>query len=209
MNENGGPVPGLWHAILAVQAEAPKLKRDKTATVRTQKGDYSYSYTDLEAINDALGPILQKHKLVWATMPSGTQAVPTLAYVLHHVPSGQQIAGELPLFLAKQDSQSHGSGITYARRYAKVAVLDLVADEDDDGQAASTPAHRESRSDGSPVVDFRDRAKGLTDGAINVARQQIGLPRLPDGQVWRSLVNIPAERADEFKAALDAVKAAS
>ena len=48
----------------------------------------------------------------------------------------------MPLYLPEHPtSQTLGSAITYARRYALTAVLNLVADEDDDGQAAtSAPA---------------------------------------------------------------------
>jgi hypothetical protein len=35
------------------------------------------------------------------------------------------------------DSQKLGSAITYARRYNKLALLDIVADEDDDGNAST------------------------------------------------------------------------
>lgn len=46
----------------------------------------------------------------------------------------------MPLVLQKQDPQGQGSGITYARRYAAMAILGLVADEDDDGNAATRPS---------------------------------------------------------------------
>lgn len=37
----------------------------------------------------------------------------------------------------KNDPQAHGSATSYAKRYAYMAVLGLVADEDDDGNKAS------------------------------------------------------------------------
>jgi hypothetical protein len=40
----------------------------------------------------------------------------------------------MKLLLSKIDPQGQGSGVTYARRYALVSVLNLVADDDDDGQ---------------------------------------------------------------------------
>ena len=36
----------------------------------------------------------------------------------------------------KEDAQAQGSAITYARRYALMSMLGLVADTDDDGEAA-------------------------------------------------------------------------
>jgi hypothetical protein len=46
----------------------------------------------------------------------------------------------MPLLLSKNDAQGMGSAITYARRYALCAVLNLVADDDDDGARASRRA---------------------------------------------------------------------
>jgi hypothetical protein len=43
----------------------------------------------------------------------------------------------MPLLLTKEDPQGQGSAITYARRYALCAVLNLVGDDDDDGNGAS------------------------------------------------------------------------
>ena len=118
-------------------------------------------------------------------MPTGTHEQPKLAYVLAHVATGVQINGEMPLF-GVDSSQSHGSAITYGRRYAKVAVLDLIADEDDDGAAASARDSGRSGADpGRDTVDMRDRAKGLQDAAINAARESVGLPRLD--KPWGSL----------------------
>lgn len=198
--------PGLAAAILAVQSEAPTLPKDKTATVATAKGQYSYSYTDLGTIVEKLGPILRRQGLVWSAFPTIADGAPALRYRLLHVPTGESDQDTMPLLLAKDDSQGMGSAITYARRYALVAVLNLIADEDDDGQTAAPYQHRESRAAPPGGTDLRDRAKGLDDAAINAAREAVGLPKLE--RPWGSLVNIPAEKADAFQRALDAARAA-
>lgn len=51
--------------------------------------------------------------------------------------SGEWIQSELCLPLAKRDPQGVGSAITYGRRYGLAAIIGIVADEDDDGNAAS------------------------------------------------------------------------
>ena len=51
--------------------------------------------------------------------------------------SGEWISGELLLPLTKADAQGVGSAITYGRRYGLAAIVGIVADEDDDGNAAS------------------------------------------------------------------------
>lgn len=207
-DDNGGP-SGLHAALLAAKAEIPPLPKNESATVQTRTGgSYTYRYASLGDTKKAVDPILAKHQLLWRTFPGGTHEKPMLAYAMTHVPTGQQETGDMPIF-GIDTSQAHGSGITYGRRYAIWAYLDLVGDEDDDGQQASTARHRESRASdpGRDVIDLRDKAKGLNDAAINAARQSIGLPKLD--KPWGSLMNIPAEMAAEFEAALEAAKAAT
>jgi hypothetical protein len=62
---------------------------------------------------------------------------PVLGYRLQHAQSGEKVGGVMPLLLTKQDPQGLGSALTYARRYSLCAVLNLVADDDDDGNTAS------------------------------------------------------------------------
>jgi hypothetical protein len=121
----------LWAALLAFKAEAPSLPKDKT------NPHYRSKYTPLDTIAEKIDPLLTKHGLVWAALPGHDQGRPTLNYTLAHAPSGEVMSGEMPLLLDRENSQGVGSALTYARRYCKVAVLDLVADEDDDGNAAS------------------------------------------------------------------------
>lgn len=128
------PVTGLLAAMLAVQTEAPALPKDAT------NPHFRSKYVSLGAIVETIGPLLAKHDLVWSTKPSydETSGEPTLKYKLAHSPSREVEEGEMKLLLAKPDAQGQGSAITYARRYALVSILNLVADDDDDGHAATT-----------------------------------------------------------------------
>jgi hypothetical protein len=139
MTESAGN--GLLAAVVAVQRAAGTITKDKTATVRTDKGTYTYAYASLDTILDTLRPLLARNKLAWLTYPSRDEdGQPVLRYQLAHAPTGESLTGSMPLLLAKTDSQAMGSAITYARRYALCAVLNLVVDEDDDAQAASNPS---------------------------------------------------------------------
>lgn len=123
----------LLGALLAVQAEAPTLPKDKT------NPHYQSKYTPLDTIVERIGPILNKHGLVWITLPGRDEhGDPALHYRLAHAATGEAITGTMPLLLSKADPQGMGSGLTYARRYSICAVLNLVADDDDDGHIAST-----------------------------------------------------------------------
>ena len=50
--------------------------------------------------------------------------------------SGEWIKDTLSLRPAKDDAQGAGSAITYARRYSLASLVGVVADEDDDAEAA-------------------------------------------------------------------------
>ena len=50
------------------------------------------------------------------------------------------------LVMSRDDAQGYGSAMTYARRYAIMGMLGLVADADDDGNAASKPPPSRSKA---------------------------------------------------------------
>ena len=126
--------PGtLLEAILAVQAEVGPIAKDAINPAFKSK------YTTLGTIVETVGPILNKYGLVWLTFPERNDNGPTLRYQLAHVASKETTGGVMPLLLTKQDPQGLGSALTYARRYSLCAVLNLVADDDDDGNAGSAP----------------------------------------------------------------------
>lgn len=130
---------GLLGAILAVQGEAPTLAKNAT------NPHFKSKYTPLDTIVETIGPILYRHKLVWMTLPGrDDRGEPALTYRLAHAPTGEVLEGSMPLLLSKNDAQGMGSAITYARRYALCAVLNLVADDDDDGARATKQASRPS-----------------------------------------------------------------
>jgi hypothetical protein len=133
--------------MLAVQGEAPTLPKDAT------NPHYKSKYTPLDTIVERIGPILNKHGLVWSTLPGRDEhGDPALTYRLSHAPTGEVLEGTMPLLLSKQDAQGQGSAITYARRYALCAVLNLVADDDDDGQRAAAGQSGQASHGGGDVA---------------------------------------------------------
>lgn len=128
-----GRIP-LLRAIAAVQAEMPILRKTETANV----GKFAYKYIPLEDIWATLQPILAKHGLAVTNTMDGA----ILKAHVFHVETGESISCGFPID-PKLPPQSLGSAYTYARRYAICALLQIVADKDDDGAAAmdaATPA---------------------------------------------------------------------
>ena len=127
MNEH----KNLAEALCAFQKECPTLPKDAT------NPHFRSKFTPLDTMVETVAPLLSKHGLSWSAFPCFAQdGSPALRYVLRHV-SGEVESEVMPLLATKADPQGMGSAITYARRYSLAAVLNLVADADDDGNAAS------------------------------------------------------------------------
>lgn len=100
---------------------------------------FKSKYADLATIMLASQPVLTKHGLAVVQLPDNLEGRPALTTILMHS-SGQSVQATVPLILTKEDPQGVGSAITYARRYGYAAALQIVIDEDDDGNRASAPS---------------------------------------------------------------------
>lgn len=122
-------------ALAELQTKLPEITKSKTAHVRSDKGNYSYTYADLATVTRALLPVMGALGLSFSARPTLTEDGRfVLAYKLLHT-SGENEVGEYPLPNGGTP-QAVGSAITYARRYALCAVTGAVAEEDDDGAKA-------------------------------------------------------------------------
>lgn len=122
-------IADLASALSAAQGEMPQPP--KTAT----NPFFKSKYADLSSVLATALPVLAKHDLAVSQLVAGDEERSTLTTILMHA-SGQYIHSTMPLFLKDQTPQGQGSAITYARRYAFMAILGMVGDEDDDGNAA-------------------------------------------------------------------------
>jgi hypothetical protein len=138
--EDAAPKKTIYTALLAFQADCPVLIKDKKAEIVSKRtgGKFSYKFIPLPNIMETIQPLLSKHGLLWTSYPSQNDKGPSLRYVLGYGATGEAVGGEMPLILGKEpDSRAHGSALSYARRQSLEAVLNLVAQTDDDGARAS------------------------------------------------------------------------
>lgn len=78
---------------------------------------------------------------------------------LTHLESGQYMISVSPVAHKDNDPQSQGSGITYMKRYAYVAMLDLLVDTDDDGNlAAGLGKAAEKKKEVEKAIALLDKA---------------------------------------------------
>lgn len=120
-------------ALIKAQSEMSDAK--KTA----QNPFLKKSYADLNAIREAVIPVLNENKIaVLQPMVEINGEIYIKTLLLHE--SGESIESLTKVVVSKQnDAQSQGSGITYARRYGLQSLLNVGA-VDDDGIKASAPA---------------------------------------------------------------------
>jgi hypothetical protein len=100
---------------------------------------FKSSYADLNSVWDSCRDLLAANGLAVIQTTAPVEHAVIVETTLAHT-SGEWISGELMLPLTKQDAQGVGSAITYGRRYGLAAIVGIVADVDDDGNAASRPA---------------------------------------------------------------------
>ena len=124
----------LAAALVALQAELPRIAKSETANVVTQKGTYSYTYADLSSISAQILPLLSKHGLSFIAAPTFDGDRFVLRCTLLHQ-SGQREDAVYPL-PSSGTPQAIGSAITYGRRYCLCAMTGLAPEDDDDGAAA-------------------------------------------------------------------------
>jgi ERF superfamily len=128
----------LAEALLALQSDLPTVAKRQTARVESQKGGYSYKYAGLQAVTAAILPRLNALGLVFTARPTLVDGRPVLTAELWHAPTGERLTAEYPLTVAANaPAQAIGSAISYGRRYCLTAMVGVVAEDDDDGRAAS------------------------------------------------------------------------
>lgn len=115
----------LLPALISAQSKFPPIPKDGF------NPHFKSRFSTLKAVQRATQPVLAAHDLTVVQFPSTIDGKPGLTTWLAHK-SGQYIADEAVLSMAKVDPQAQGSAITYLRRYAWSSILGLVTDEDDD-----------------------------------------------------------------------------
>lgn len=160
-------------ALVAFQAEMPTVAKSKSATVRSDKGNYSYTYAGLAEVSHAALPVLSKHGLAFSCVPEILERGPVLTGILLHT-SGESLRGSLPLATGGTPQQT-GSALTYARRYLFGCMTGLITDDDDDGQLAARkpPAKKAERVKATPADDPWQDAPAKEPGDRQVTADQL------------------------------------
>lgn len=170
----------LMQALLFVQEKVGVIEKSAA------NPHFKSKYAPLDAIWQRATKVCAEEGIV-VTQPATGRGVWTIIY---HVPSGQWMASyfELPLVappVKVKDAQGKvvgtepgqvtpqivGSVTSYARRYAYLSALGLVAgEEDDDGNASSVPAQE------APKAGLRERKEAAYKRLRGIITHETAIP---------------------------------
>jgi len=127
--EQSQEINELTKALSVVQGNLKSARKD------AENPFFHSRYADLSTVWEVCRKPLSENGLAVIQVNDVWGESIVLETMLTHT-SGQWVRGRLLISPAKVDPQGIGSAMTYARRYALSALLGIVADEDDDGEAA-------------------------------------------------------------------------
>lgn len=157
-----------------------RFRKAAPAIIKNADGQRS-KYANLQHVLDSIQEPLESSGLVLTQWPVGESELLTH---LHHTTSDEWMEGTMTL-PSGSTSQDQGSAITYGRRYALAAILQLkIENEDDDGDAASrkrqpkpSPAEKarkaaDKAADSKPYKEIVDEIIGLKEKLRDVEPQK-------------------------------------
>jgi hypothetical protein len=147
-------VKNIAAALIGFQKEVGVINKESTNPFFKSK------YADLATILKAIHQPLLNNGLTILQFPEGEHGLTTR---LLHI-SGEWMESTYYMHPVKTSPQDAGSAITYQRRYAIGAILNLNIDEDDDGNKSSQPV----QANGVQVTDkpWLNEGTKQFDGAV-------------------------------------------
>lgn len=192
------PQHAFAEALVKAQGEVKAAVKDVTNAAFGTKSKYA----DLGSVWEAVKPALQANGFaVTQTTDFDADGIWLITTLLHI--SGEKLSGRYPLKPVKQDPQGYGSAMTYARRYCLAAMLGVVADEDDDGNAASAPAAkrasqpRQEASTGDPEQEDQDVNEGVKNWVDQAKARIAKCKSLPELWDWQDTNKPAMERLEK------------
>lgn len=153
-------------AMVKAQASMKPAVKDATNPAFRSK------YADLAAVWDACrGPLTANGLTVWQDVTTEADGIAVRTRLVHT--SGQWVEfGPLVVPLSKHDAHGVGSATSYGKRYGLSAAVGIVAEDDDDGNAAAQNA-KPAAAKAAPKKPFnydawRDALAAAADNGLAV-----------------------------------------
>ena len=173
----------LAKALIAVQhTQQPAIKDRENPFAKSR-------YATLNSVMDSCRDALLTNG-IWVTQYPVPAEAGHLGLVtkLTHAESGQWQSSLLVMPLPKADPQGYGSAMTYARRYALSALLGMVTEDDDDGEAASRDTSAKPRTARQPRQ--KEEGSAATAHGQPVPHTE-SRPTPPDKALHPALASLP------------------
>lgn len=168
-------------AFSAMQPTLPTIAEN--GTILNSAGKAQSTYAEWEDINDAIGPILFEHGFTLSFKPgAAADGKVTVTGILRHVDGHED---EATVTLPQDGSggkntvQGVGSSLSYGKRYAAIALLNITSrakrDRDDDGRASGMSEAAQRAISDINLADTLDDLRGWKtkhyDGLTKVLKQ--------------------------------------
>lgn len=157
----------LAEALCAAQKQMQNPKKDKTARVRTKSGgEYTYSYTTLDAVLDVVRPALNEQGVFLSQHSESADGGMLLHTRVMYGDAVQEL--DVTPYQYDTDPQEFGKRETYARRYSLLKAFGLAGDDDTDGDTGAGGSEPPAR-----VRDAAAPEAGGGEAAIASAKQAL------------------------------------
>lgn len=196
-------------ALAAAWGKIENPKHNKTVTVRTKKGGtYSFEYTDLGGILDAIRPSFKEQGLT-VVQSAGTeinngQLILSVSTRINHS-SGEWMESKPLIVQANHSIQDMGGQITYLKRYSLAAMIGISTEEDDDanGSLGDQVTYQRNNSNqtqekeiGRPILLAKFKQGGGTEEQFNEWYSKQTKEGFNNNQMDRYLTKKLQERAN-------------
>lgn len=158
----------IYQAFIEAYAEMTNPKKNANNPAFRSK------YANLEELLNVTRPILAAVSLALVQEPVSEDGRIGVHSYLVYTTGERMDFGNYTVRLQKDDAQGAGSAITYTRRYAIAAIFGL-AQEDDDGNAASKPAAKAQPKHEAKAQPAVKPASAATLERIHSLRDQLGI----------------------------------
>jgi hypothetical protein len=183
--EHSESIAKLAAALMVFQSEVKDPARDG------ENPHFRSKYVQIDGLLAAVRPILAQHGLSVVQSTGGDGQNVTITTMILHT-SGEWLKTDALTLRAQQATpQGAGSAITYGRRYSLSAALGVAWDDDDDGNAASTPQKAEKKAAPKAKAKEEPKAPRKVDSlrAIAAAAKEIGVTNDDIKEVMRRHYN--------------------
>lgn len=172
----------IFAALAKARGQYPQIVKNRVATIKSEKAQYSYKYADLADVFTAIDPVLADNGLTVIQFPEGAQLVTVIGHE-----SGESIQGVWPIKALPRGDMGNAQGfqaaVQVAKRYALTAMLGVSTEETVEGDV-----HRKLAAIVDPINERFEVGDGL---------------RMPKGAKFTQDMT-PRQKAEEAKRAIAA-----